>query len=379
MTPETNPLALYVHFPWCLRKCPYCDFTSFALPNGRADFSPYLKALEDELSSESALAQGRVLASIYLGGGTPSLLSAREVGKLLETVSKLFTLAPDCEISMEANPGTVEKGRLAAFASAGVNRLSLGVQSFSDANLGALGRIHDAREALLAAEEARKAFANFNLDVMFGLPGEDLAALETDIRTALALQSSHLSFYELTIEEGTVFGKRPPRNLPDEDTLAAMQEAVVSELEEAGFVHYEVSGYARPGFACRHNLAYWTFGDYLAAGAGAHAKLTANRDGLVVSRSVRPSQPAAYMQNPHAPWTQVSARDLPFEFMLNALRLSRGVPADSFEKRTGLPLSAIQAPLDEAKRLGLMDPDPRRLAATPLGLRYLSDLQALFL
>ena len=378
------PLSLYVHFPWCARKCPYCDFNSHERPtrdSEAADLrSRYLGALRADLESALPIVWGRPVCSVFIGGGTPSLMTGEEVDGLLGTVRALMQLTPDCEITLEANPGTMEAQRFGDFRQAGVNRLSLGIQSFNDDHLKRLGRIHDARQAQRAAEQAKREFERFNLDLMWALPGQTVAQAQEDLRRALDIAPPHLSLYQLTIEPNTVFAKFPPE-LPDEDVAFEMQQRLEQLTAEAGYQHYEVSAYAQPGRTCVHNLNYWTFGDYLGIGAGAHSKLTL-RDGIV--RQERYSRPESYLDRmPERSFVsrehKVPARELPFEFMLNALRLTDGVPAALFAERTGLPLSAISRPLDQAEARGLVEPDPTRIRATPLGLRFLNDLQSLFL
>ncbi|MCS6945374.1 MAG: radical SAM family heme chaperone HemW [Sutterellaceae bacterium] len=376
------PLALYLHFPWCVRKCPYCDFNSHE-PLGGVHAIPevqYLEALRCDLEAALPYVWGRPIVSVYLGGGTPSLLSPEGLARLLSDVRALLPLVPDCEITLEANPGTVEATRFAAYRAAGVNRLSLGIQSFDDIKLKALGRIHDRAQAIAAIECAQRHFDNFNLDLMFALPGQSLAELHKDLLTALDFAPPHLSVYQLTLEPNTVFAKHPPP-LPDEDLAAAMWDTVQQRLGAAGYRHYEVSAYARPGKECRHNINYWTFGDYLGIGAGAHGKLSFPHR-IVRQRRLR--QPATYLAQRVSgrfvadSW-EVRRADLPFEFMLNALRLTQGVPAALFSARTGLPPSAIAASVERAVARGLLEATPVFLRPTPLGRRFLSDLQALFL
>jgi oxygen-independent coproporphyrinogen-3 oxidase len=317
---------------------------------------------------------------VFVGGGTPSLLSASGVERLLSDLRARLPLEADCEITLEANPGTFEAERFAAYRAAGVNRLSIGVQSFDPATLTALGRIHDRSQAVAAADLARRVFDNFNLDLMFGLPGQTMVQAQADVEAALGFAPPHLSLYQLTLEPNTVFAKYPPA-LPDDDAVAAMQEWIETRAGTAGYRHYEVSAYAQPGRECRHNVNYWRFGDYLGVGAGAHSKLSFP---LRVVRQVRFRQPASYLERAArgeflAEHFEVARRDLPFEFMLNALRLADGVPAGLFAERTGLPASAIEAPLQRAEARGLIERDHVRLRPTGLGRRFLTDLQALFL
>ena len=378
------PLSLYVHFPWCARKCPYCDFNSHAQsesdPEAAQLRSRYLQALREDLESALPTVWGRTVHSIFIGGGTPSLMTGEQVDGLLRDFRALLPLAPDCEITLEANPGTMEAQRFRDFRQAGVNRLSLGIQSFDDDKLSGLGRIHDARQALRAAEQAKREFERFNLDLMWALPGQSVQQAEDDLRRALDIAPPHLSLYQLTIEANTVFAKFPPP-LPDEDLVFEMQQRLQHLTGLAGYRHYEVSAYAQPGQTCVHNLNYWTFGDYLGIGAGAHSKLTL-ADGVL--RQERFSRPESYLERAAerrfvSREHTVAIGELPFEFMLNALRLTEGVPAALFAERTGLPVSAISKVLGAAETRGLLEADPTRIRPTPLGLRFLNDLQALFL
>jgi len=378
--PALPPLSLYIHFPWCVRKCPYCDFNSHE-PDGQGiPEAAYLDALVADIEAALPLIWGRPVVSVFIGGGTPSLMSAAGVERLLSDVRARLPLDADCEITMEANPGTFEAERFAAYRSAGVNRLSIGVQSFDAAKLKALGRIHDRAQAEAAADLARRVFDNFNLDLMFGLPSQSLAEAQADVEAALQFAPPHLSLYQLTLEPNTVFAKYPPA-VPDEDTVAGMQEWIEARTAHAGYGRYEVSAYARPGRECRHNLNYWRFGDYLGVGAGAHSKISFPHR---VVRQVRFRQPASYLERAArgeflAEHVEVGRSDLPFEFMLNALRLSEGVPAGLFAERTGLPASAIEAPLQRAEERGLIERDHTRIQPTELGRRFLTDLQSLFL
>ena len=373
------PLGVYVHLPWCLRKCPYCDFNSHEV-RGEVDEARYLDALAADLEQALPGVWGRTVQSIFIGGGTPSLFSPGSIDRLLTLLRTCLRVAPDAEITLEANPGAADHARFAGFASAGVNRLSIGVQSFDDRALAAIGRIHDGADALRAIDAASRYVGNVNLDLMFGLPTQSIASCEADLNRAIEMGSSHLSFYQMTIEPQTAFAKRPPP-LPDEDTTAHMQALVEDRLASAGYDRYEVSAYARPGRRCRHNLNYWRFGDYLGLGAGAHGKLSLP-DGIV--REQRWRQPARYMQAALAADAvesrhRVVAAELPFEFMLNALRLREGVEAGLFAATTGLGVEVIADRLSRLARDGLLEPDPLRLRATELGWRFLSDLQAHFL
>ena len=382
--PAPPPLSLYVHLPWCVRKCPYCDFNSHAVPARGMTEAAYLAALLDDLDRAAREGEGRPLVSIFFGGGTPSLFGADSIGRIVERAVLRLGAAADLEVTLEANPGTVERGRFAAYRDAGVNRVSLGAQSFSDRHLAALGRIHARDETLAAVEELRAArLDNFNLDLMYALPEQGLDEALADLEQAIALEPPHLSHYQLTLEPGTAFERRPPR-LPDDDTAWAMQVAAEARLASAGYRHYEVSAYARPGRECRHNLNYWRFGDYLGVGAGAHGKVTHPSRGEVI-RTARVKQPGRYLEatSPDeriAERRAVPAVDLGFEFCLNVLRLRDGFDAESFEARTGQPWSAIAVPVATAVDKGLMATRPGGgWAPTELGARFLNDLQALFL
>lgn len=377
---ETEPLALYVHWPWCVRKCPYCDFNSYGAPRCIPE-AAYVTALTEDLAWAARAAAGRQVSSVFFGGGTPSLMSADGFSRLMDAIRRTVTLKEDCEISMEANPGTVERDRFKAYAAAGVNRISLGIQSFSDENLKRLGRIHSASDAMKSIEAAHEAFENINLDVMYALPGQTEKELETEIAAALAAATTHLSFYELTIEDGTAFGKRPPDGLPEGDAAADMGQLVHERLTTGGFEHYEISGYAKPGRRCRHNRTYWTFGDYLGVGAGAHGKVTA--DGEII-RTVRTANPTNYLAGAEKGVFEserrvVTDEDLPFEFALNVLRLTDGVAASRWEATTGRPLSFVEPVLADLRTKGLLVPDAGRIAVTELGRRFLSDVQEAFL
>ncbi|MEX3556732.1 MAG: radical SAM family heme chaperone HemW [Burkholderia gladioli] len=374
------PLALYVHFPWCVRKCPYCDFNSHEWKGERFPEEAYLDALRVDLEQALPFVWGRQVHTIFIGGGTPSLLSAAGLDRLLSDVRALLPLDADAEITLEANPGTFEAAKFAQFRASGVNRLSIGIQSFNEAHLKALGRIHDTAQARAAVEIAASTFDNFNLDLMFALPKQTLAECQADIETALSYAPPHLSLYHLTLEQNTLFAKFPPA-VPDDDASADMQEWIHERTAQAGYGRYEVSAYARPNRQCKHNLNYWRFGDYLGIGAGAHTKLSfPNR----ILRQARYKHPASYMEQamagtPVQEEREVGPRDLPFEFMLNMLRLAEGFPVASCAERTGLPLSTIELALAEAERRGLIARNYERIAPTPLGQRFLNDLQELFL
>lgn len=373
------PLALYVHFPWCVKKCPYCDFNSHAVRDGVPERA-YLEALVADLESALPNIWGRRVVSIFIGGGTPSLMSPEGLDSLLTAIRTRVTLLPEAEITLEANPGTVEAGRFAAFRAAGVNRLSLGIQSFNDAHLAALGRIHDSREARGAIDIAQEHFDNVNLDLMYALPQQSLREALDDLEIALGCGPQHLSCYHLTLEPNTAFHHSPPP-LPDDDTAAEMQEGIEARLADAGYVHYETSAFARPGRHCRHNMNYWTFGDYLGIGAGAHGKLSS---AARIWREARHKHPAAYMEavaagRPVQEERAVEPDALPFEFMMNALRLTEGVAPWLFEQRTGLPLASVQTELRDARERGLLEEDPLKLRPTPRGQRFLNDLLQIFL
>lgn len=378
--PSLPPLSLYVHFPWCVRKCPYCDFNSHEPGSGGIPEAAYLDALAADVEASLPLIWGRPIVSVFIGGGTPSLLTAAGAERLLSDLRARLPLQADCEITMEANPGTFEAERFAAYRAAGVNRLSIGVQSFDPGKLAALGRIHDRAQAVAAVELAQRVFGNFNLDLMFGLPGQSLEQARVDVETALAFAPPHLSLYQLTLEPNTVFAKYPPR-LPDDDTTAVMQDWIEERTAAAGYRRYEVSAYARPGRECRHNLNYWRFGDYLGVGAGAHGKISFPHR---ILRQARFRQPESYLERAGrgeflAESGEVGRLDLPFEFMLNALRLTEGVPSSLFAERTGLPVSAVEESLTKAEQRGLIDRDHLILRPTGLGRRFLTDLQAMFL
>ena len=367
------PLALYVHWPWCVRKCPYCDFNSHeSAPQEDA----YLAALIADLEAALPAVWGRPIVSVFIGGGTPSLMSGATVDALLAALRMRLPLLPEAEITLEANPGSVEAERFAAYRDAGVNRLSLGIQSFDDAKLAALGRIHSGNEAHRAIEIAQKHFAHVNLDLMVALPQQTLDEARHDIETAIATGASHISAYHLTLEPNTAFAHAPPP-LPDEDLAADMLEMVEETLAAAGFDHYETSAYARPGQRCAHNLNYWSFGDYLGIGASAHSKIS---DHAGIRREARPRHPKDYLAAPAArDWRPVAAEDLPGEFMMNALRLADGFPLALFVERTGLPLGHIQNSALAGRREGLLEIADGRIKPTPLGRRFLNRLIALFL
>jgi oxygen-independent coproporphyrinogen-3 oxidase len=369
------PLALYVHLPWCVKKCPYCDFNSHER-QGDLPFDEYTAALIRDLEAMLPAVWGRRIHTIFIGGGTPSLFPAEQIDVLLAAVRARLPLEPDAEITMEANPGASEAGRFRGYRDAGVNRLSLGVQSFDDAMLKALGRIHSADEARRAIGMAMETFGNVNIDLMYGLPDQTLAMARADVDEGMRYGTPHFSAYQLTIEPNTVFFAHPPR-LPEHDTAADMQVMFEETLAAAGFEHYETSAFARPSRRCRHNLNYWEFGDYLGIGAGAHGKLSfADR----VARHERVKQPREYLASTgEVAQRVIEAKELPFEFMLNALRLVDGFPLALFAARTGLPASLIEPGLKAAEAQGLLEQDRQKILPTDKGRRFLNDLVSLFL
>lgn len=374
------PLSLYVHLPWCIKKCPYCDFNSHEINSAAMPEQRYIDALVADLEASLPLVWGRSVHSIFIGGGTPSLFSPAAIDRLLAALRARLRVDADCEITLEANPGTFEKDRFKAFRQAGVTRLSVGVQSFDDQHLKALGRVHDRAQALAAVEEAASSFSTFNLDLMYALPGQTMAMLEKDIRQALRMNPPHISIYHLTIEPNTFFAKFPPL-IPEDDDAYDMLDRITELTSEAGLERYEVSAYAKPGHRCFHNLNYWQFGDYLGIGAGAHSKVSfAHR----VVRQVRWREPALYMEkalggNPVTKESELDRADLPFEFMLNALRLRAGFKLQDFTEKTGMPVTALQPGLEEAERRGLIERDHATVRPTVRGFDFLNDLQMLFL
>ena len=379
------PLSLYVHLPWCVRKCPYCDFNSHAA-RGALPFDDYVDALVRDLDFDLPLVWGRVVNSIFFGGGTPSLFPPEAIDRFLQAASARLRFAPNLEITLESNPGTAEHGRFDRYLTAGVNRISFGIQSFDDAALKRLGRIHDSREAERAVKLAQDAgYDNLNLDLMYALPEQTLAQAQADLERAFALNPAHLSHYQLTLEPNTVFHARPPQGIPDDDTAWDMQEQCQQLLAQAGFEQYEVSGYARPGRQCAHNLNYWRFGDYLGIGAGAHGKISSGAD-QQVRRRWKHKHPQAYLSRAGSVQViggdeTVPAERLPFEYMLNLLRLHEGFDLADFEVRTGLSRSTITVPLEQARRRGWLEPDPTGEHWTPteLGRRFTNDVIELFL
>ncbi|MEJ6655396.1 MAG: radical SAM family heme chaperone HemW [Pseudomonas sp.] len=373
------PLAAYVHIPWCVRKCPYCDFNSHTHQGGLPE-DAYIDALIADLDEDLAYAHDRELTSIFFGGGTPSLFSAASLGRLLEAMQQRLRFASDIEITLEANPGTFEQAKFKDYRAAGINRLSIGIQSFNPDHLKALGRIHDGREALAAVDMARRAgFDNLNLDLMHGLPSQTLEQALADIEQAIALGPEHLSWYQLTLEPNTVFYSRPPK-LPEDDVLWDIQEAGQARLAEAGYAQYEISAYARNGRCARHNLNYWQYGDFLGIGAGAHGKLS-HPDGRI-ERYWKTRQPTDYL-NPDKPFCAgrktLSASELPFDFLMNALRLVDGVPSAWYTERTGQAIADIAPMLDSAVERGLLEPWQQQLRPTEQGRLFLNDLLEMFL
>jgi oxygen-independent coproporphyrinogen-3 oxidase len=373
------PLSLYIHWPWCVRKCPYCDFNSHEA-SGAVPEQAYLDALRADLETALPLIWGRKIQTIFIGGGTPSLMSAAGLERLMSDVRTLLPLALDAEVTMEANPGTFEIEKFKSFRASGINRLSIGIQSFNGRHLQALGRIHDEREALRAVEIAHTHFDNFNLDLMYALPGQTLAEATQDLDTALAFAPPHLSLYHLTMEPNTVFAKYPPQ-LPSDDESADIQDMIAERTLAAGYGHYEVSAYAQPGRQARHNRNYWEFGDYLGIGAGAHSKLSFPHR---VLRQARYKQPASFMEaaargNAVHEEHEIARADMGFEFMLNALRLTEGFAPNLFGERTGMTINAIEPALDAAEAKGLIYRDFKLIRPTEMGQRFLNDLQEMFL
>jgi putative oxygen-independent coproporphyrinogen III oxidase len=373
------PLALYVHLPWCLKKCPYCDFNSHAARPGTVPEARYIDALVADLDAALPLVWGRRIISVFIGGGTPSLFSPESIDRLLTDIRARLPLEPGCEITLEANPGTFERERFRGYRAAGVTRLSVGVQSFDDELLEAIGRVHDGAQARAALTEAREAFDTFNLDLMYALPGQSLAQLQVDLDTALAFAPPHLSIYHLTIEPNTAFASAPPP-LPDDDAASEMLDAIIDRTQGRGLARYEVSAFARPGHRCVHNLNYWQFGDYLGIGAGAHGKLSFP-DRIV--RQVRWREPAMYIDKALAGSAvsneqPVAPHELPLEYMMNALRLADGFELSRFAERTGQSIAVIDVAMQTALARGLIDCDGTRVRPTQRGFDFLSDLQALF-
>ena len=377
------PLSLYVHLPWCVRKCPYCDFNSHEAKDEVPERA-YIDALIADLEQDLPSIWGRPIETVFLGGGTPSLFSPESIDRLFSQLRALLVLPATAEITMEANPGTLEAGKFAEFRAAGINRLSIGVQSFNDDMLKKLGRIHGAHEAITAAEHAHAAgFDELNLDLMFGLPGQSVAQALADLEQAIALRPTHLSHYQLTLEPNTRYAHTPPANLPDHDALWEIQQHCQARIAAAGYGQYEVSAYAQAGHRCRHNLNYWLFGDYLGIGAGAHAKISSAQHQRIV-RTAKLRHPREYLAKAATPARIASERSLSrreagFDFMLNALRLNDGFPVALFAEHTGLALNVVEKPLQQAEAKGLIERDLHHIRPTELGQRFLNDLTALFL
>lgn len=377
------PLALYVHIPWCVRKCPYCDFNSHTHKDDGLPERAYVDALITDLELELPSIWGRKVQTIFIGGGTPSLFSPEALDRLLGGLRSRLAFPATTEITLEANPGTVESGKFHEYRALGINRLSIGVQSFDDTLLQRIGRIHGGREAIRAAEEAHHAgFDNFNLDLMFGLPEQTVAAARKDVDTALALSPTHISHYQLTLEPNTLFHAQPPQ-LPEDDLLWEMQDQCHTRLAESGYGHYEVSAFAKPGHECRHNLNYWQFGDYLGIGAGAHGKISDARD-ATITRYWKLKGPEQYLAHVSTDArlggrNTLAPKDAAFDFMLNALRLTEGVPSHLFQDHAGLPLSIVQDTLHAAEAKGLIEWDARSIRPTLHGQRFLNDLLQMFL
>ena len=377
---QLPPLSLYIHMPWCIQKCPYCDFNSHKL-NGELPEQQYIASLLQDLDHALPLIWGRSIQNIFIGGGTPSLFSGASIDYLISQIRTRIRLSPYAEITLEANPGTVEKKYITEYASAGINRISLGVQSFNDQHLQQLGRIHSATEACRAIEAVANSFANFNLDIMYGLPQQSLAQAASDMLQAISFAPSHISAYNLTIEPNTEFAKRIPANLPDNDACYAMQDSIIANLATAGYQRYETSAYSRENCQAQHNLNYWRFGDYLGIGAGAHSKLSFH-DKII--RQMRHKHPQEYMRRTanagHILEDKIiTAEDLPFEFMLNSLRLINGFETVLFNERCGLPLTAVLEQLLKAQQQGFIELTTTKIIPTKRGQDFLNDLLLLFL
>ena len=379
--PSVPPLSLYIHIPWCLQKCPYCDFNSHALRNKSLPEDVYIEALLSDLKRDVQSAQKRTIETIFIGGGTPSLFSAAAIERLLNGINTIGTLSDTAEITLEANPGTFEQARFSDYRTAGINRLSIGVQSFNARALQQLGRVHNGDEAIRAANIAHKAnFTNINLDLMFGLPGQSLVEAKKDVETAIALSPSHISYYQLTLEPNTLFYVKPPV-LPPDDNIWEIQTQGQKLLAEAGFGQYEISAYAKPDKQCRHNLNYWQFGDYIGIGAGAHGKITSDER---IARRIKVSHPNDYLRYADSA-EQISSEkyipenELALEFMMNALRLNQGFTTALFSERTGLPLSSIETPLKKALNQGLISKNNEKITPTSKGSLFLNDLLSIFI
>ena len=377
------PLSLYVHMPWCVRKCPYCDFNSHQ-GKGELPFDAYVDALLRDLDHDLPLVWGRTVHSVFFGGGTPSLFPPEAIDRFLQAASSRLRFAPGLEVTLETNPGTAEHGRFESYRAAGVNRISFGIQSFDDGSLEKLGRIHDSREAEQAVKLAQDAgFDNINLDLMYALPGQTLAMAEHDLQRAFALRPAHISHYQLTLEPNTVFFSRPPQGIPDDDHAWDMQEHCQALLAAAGYGHYEVSAYARPGRRCAHNMNYWRYGDYMGIGAGAHGKITVGATAQILRRW-KVKHPTSYLATAGTPQAiggddDITPERRPFEFMLNALRLQEGFALADFTATTGLPVATIEAALEQARRHGWLDLSDTHVRPTALGRRFTNDVIELFL
>ncbi len=374
------PLSLYIHLPWCIQKCPYCDFNSHATSGAPIDEMAYVRALLLDLECELPFIQNRPIHSIFMGGGTPSIFSERSIATLLEGIHKKICITTDAEITLEANPGTFEQDKFTGFKNAGINRLSIGVQSFHNHHLKALGRIHNSQEAKHAIETALGIFDVVNVDLMYALPEQTIQEAQEDVQTAIDLGTHHISAYHLTIENNTAFGHRPPDNLPDADLAQDIEDTVHAELINAGFKHYEVSAFAKNKLFCHHNLNYWQFGDYLGIGAGAHGKVTEKNK---IERTVRIKHPQNYMDSiggkqKHIARNKIEIEDLPFEFMMNAMRLTEGIATSYFWERCGLPLTQIEPMLLRAQQRKLIDFDKKYIRPTEQGRRFLNELLLLF-
>ena len=377
---QLPPLSLYIHMPWCIKKCPYCDFNSHGL-KGTLPEQEYIDSLIMDLEQALPLIWGRSIQTIFIGGGTPSLFSGEAIDRLISCIRSRIKISPYAEITLEANPGTVEKHYIAEYAAAGVNRISLGIQSFNDQHLKVLGRIHSANEARQAIETVADNFANFNLDIIYGLPKQSSEEAINDIQQAINAKPTHISAYNLTIEPNTHFAKFIPEHLPEDDLCYQMQDAIISTLANNGYQRYEISAFARNNLQSQHNRNYWEFGDYLGIGAGAHSKLSFH-DRII--RQMRHKHPAQYMERvklqQHIDENKlVTSQELPFEFMMNALRLKNGVPLAYFSERTGLPLSHIEAQLRECEQKGWISRHNQHIACTDLGFNYLNDVISFFL
>ncbi len=377
------PLSLYIHWPWCLKKCPYCDFNSYAIDSVSDVEAPYIEAILCSLEEQLEWVQNREIHSVFIGGGTPSLISDKGIGEILSGISRKLVLEAEAEITLEANPGTFDKRRFRSYKDLGITRLSVGIQSFNDEFLRRLGRVHDARMALKTATAAAEIFDNFNLDLMFGLPGQSLLEAENDCLKAISFSPTHLSCYQLTLEPNTYFAKYPPKGIPGTDLLFEMSQGIARITESCQMRHYEVSAYAKPGFQCEHNLNYWQYGDYLALGPGAHGKVTL--DDKLILRFENFKSPISWLETIKTKTSGLSQKrhvpkeDIPFEFMLDALRLRKGVPVEFWKERTGLPLNTIKSAWEKLLAQGLVEPSTNRLCTTEKGWSFLNEVLMEFL